>query len=581
MTLFLFIEAESSAGSGHKRLMRIGVIRTAASPCRCGEAVSQGLRALGHEPLLVDSEEIELRLSELAHECDLVIDHTDTLRGRGLFRFVVRALLEAHGARVVGSDARACLLADDKVAAKACLSGAGIPVPPGIAVTTQPWNLPSWLSPPLVIKPAFEHMSRGVHLVNTGQEAYRAAAQLLESLGQPVLLEGYIPGRELAVSLLEGPQGLQVLPPLEWRLGTGGPGFLTEGSKLAEPVGERRDVLRADLPDDLHSEMEALARHAFRALGLRDYARFDIRLSSGGALFFLEANTTPSLEPLEALALSARWAGLEYPALVERMLSAALGRYEALPSAKHPSVRVELPTGPVELEIPEGVHVPPPSSIDLARLLDVRQGEDVLDLGCGSGLLSIAAAKLGARRVVAIDLDPGALQATAQNAHRNGVSDKVEVRAGSWYEPLHRRSSSPGGQEDRFDVIIATPPQTPGLEPFGPKYGGPDGTRHLLAAINGAPAFLKPLRGRLWLMAISLANPPALWRQLRDRFADVTFVRETERPFTAEEYETLQEGLFERLLALRASGHSEFAETKNGGYVFRNLFICATGPRKT
>ena len=53
------------------------------------------------------------------------------------------------------------------------------------------------------------------------------------------------------------------------------------------------------------------------------------------------------------------------------------------------------------------------------------------------------------------------------------------------------------------------------------------------------------------------------------------------RPFTAKEYETLQEGLFEHLLALRASGHSEFAETKNGGYVFRNLFICATGPRKT
>jgi methylase of polypeptide subunit release factors len=347
-----------------------------------------------------------------------------------------------------------------------------------------------------------------------------------------------------------------------------------------EPAGERRDVLRADLPDDLHSEMEALARHAFRALGLRDYARFDIRLSSGGTLFFLEANTTPSLEPLEALALSARWAGLDYPALVERMLSAALRRYEALPSARPQTVRIELPTGPIELEIPEGVHVPPPSSLDLAGFLDVRQGEDVLDLGCGSGLLSIAAAKLGARRVVAIDLDPGALQATGQNAHRNGVSGKVEVRAGSWYEPLHGRSSH-AGERERFDVIIATPPQTPGLEPFGPKYGGLDGTRHLLAAIDGAPAFLKPGRGRLWLMAISLANPSALWNRLHERFTEVNLLRETERPFTVEEYEALQEGLFEHLLALRASGHSEFVETKSGGYVFRNLFICATGPRET
>jgi D-alanine-D-alanine ligase len=580
MILLPLIEAESSARSGHKRLMRIGVIRTAASPCRCGEAVSEGLKTLGHEPLLVDSEEIELRVPELAHECDLVIDHTDTLRGRGLYRFVVRSLLEAHGARIVGSDAKACLLADNKVAAKERLSGAGISVAPGVAVTSKTWRLPTWLRPPLVLKPAFEHMSRGVHLVNTDQEAYGVAAHLLESLGQPILVESYIPGRELAVSLIEGPKGLQVLPPLEWRLGIRGPDFLTERSKLVEPVGERRDVLRADLPDDTHSEMEAMAQHAFRALGLRDYARFDIRLSSGGTLFFLEANTTPSLEPLEALALSAQWAGLDYPALVERMLSAALRRYEALPPERLRPVRIDLPTGPIELQIPEGVHVPPPSSIDLAGLLDVQEGEDVLDLGCGSGFLSIAAAKLGARRVVAIDLDPGALQAAAQNAHRNGVSGKVEIRAGSWYEPLQRRSS-PGGQEDRFDVIIATPPQTPGLEPFGPKYGGTDGTRHLATAIDTAPAFLKPVHGRLWLLAISLANPPALWKHLHEHFTEVRLLRETERHFTGKEYDALQQGLFEHLLCLRASGHSEFTETKNGSYVFRNLFICATGPRET
>ena len=206
--------------------------------------------------MLVDSEEIELRVSELAQECDLVIDHTDTFRGRGLYRFVVRRLLEARGVRVVGSDSNACFLADDKVAAKTCLSGAGIPTPPGVVVTSKTWRLPPWLKPPLVLKPAFEHMSRGVRLVNTDQEAYVVTEHLLESLEQPILLESYIPGRELAVSLLEGPMGLQVLPPLEWRLETTGPGFLTEGFKLEEPVCERRDVLRADLPDDLHSEKE-------------------------------------------------------------------------------------------------------------------------------------------------------------------------------------------------------------------------------------------------------------------------------------------------------------------------------------
>jgi len=55
--------------------MRVGVVRTVGSPCRCAEAIAKGLDALGHEMVLADSEEIELRASELAETCDLVIDH--------------------------------------------------------------------------------------------------------------------------------------------------------------------------------------------------------------------------------------------------------------------------------------------------------------------------------------------------------------------------------------------------------------------------------------------------------------------------------------------------------------------------
>ncbi len=87
---------------GNPNLMRIGIIRTAGSPCRCAEAVSKVLDSLGHHYLIADSEEMELRASEIAHDCDLVIDHTDTFRGRGLFRPLVRLLLENHGARIVG-----------------------------------------------------------------------------------------------------------------------------------------------------------------------------------------------------------------------------------------------------------------------------------------------------------------------------------------------------------------------------------------------------------------------------------------------------------------------------------------------
>ena len=201
-------------------------------------------------------------------------------------------------------------------------------------------------------------------------------------------------------------------------------------------------MMPANLPSGLQEDIEALARRAFEVLGLRDYARFDVRLTQDGTPFFLEANITPSLEMGEAFARSAKWAGLDYPALIERLLSSAQSRYGQFREKGDRHIRIELPTGSVDLEVPEGVHVPPPSSIDLARLLDVRPGETVLDLGCGSGLLSIAAAKLGARQVVAVDIDPRSLAATVHNARRNGVQEKIRVLAGSWFEALREWNQS-------------------------------------------------------------------------------------------------------------------------------------------
>ncbi|MCX5855679.1 MAG: 50S ribosomal protein L11 methyltransferase, partial [Deltaproteobacteria bacterium] len=389
-------------------MMRIAVVHTVGSPCGCAEAVASGLHALGHEVFFVDSEEMELMAGEVSKTCDLVIDHTDTFRGSGVLRPFVRLLLEGYGARIVGSDARACFLADNKIAAKTCLANAGIPVPPGIVVTSKKQTMPCWLKGPAVLKPAFEHMSRGLAFAETEDDIHRGIADLIDRFRQPILVETFISGREFAVSLLEEENGLNMLPPLEWRGQPGGAVVLTEAFKQSDVLEERGDVLRAELSPDLAAELENLSCLAFRALGLRDYARFDIRLSSGGTFHFLEANTTPSLEPFEALALSAQWAGLDYPALVKKMLSAALRRYGRPPFHEEGKICIALPTGPVDLHIPEGVHHPPASTLDLARLLDVREGERVLDLGCGTGLLAIAAVKLGAGRVVATDIDPRA-----------------------------------------------------------------------------------------------------------------------------------------------------------------------------
>jgi len=548
--------------------MRVGIIHTASSPCGCAEAISRGLEVLGHDFLLVDSEQVELCLADLAGRCDLVVDHTDTYRGRGRFRCLVRMILESHGVALVGSEARACALADDKGAAKARLAAAGIPVPPGVLLTSAEETIPPWLHPPYVIKPSAEHMSRGLAVAGSAAEARVRLGDLLARYNQSLLVEQFIPGREFAVSVVDGPRGLEVLPILEWLAEGGETGVLTETFKLRHVLPGRRDAVRADLATAESRDLAELSLAAFRALGLRDYGRFDVRRSPGGVFFFMEANVTPSMEPEEALALSARWAGMDFPALLERILSAALeppsrggpgrGGYDGRAAGR--ARKAEAPGGRSR---PAAVH---PGA---GRLLDVRPGERVLELGCGSGVLSLAATGLGAGRVVAVDLDPAALASTTENAALNGFAGRIETRAGSWFESL--------SEGERFDAIIATPPQTPGRRPFGPRYGGAEGAKHLLAVIDGAPARLDPERGRLWLVAISIANLPAVMDRLRERCASGEIGGETQRPFTAREYDGADEGLFAYLDSLRRRGLAEFHEVFGGEYVFRNLFIRASG----
>ena len=77
--------------------MRIGIVRTVASPCQCAQSVVKGPEALVHEYVLADSEEIEIRALEPNRVYDLVTDQTDTYGGLGLFRPLVRLLFTVLG----------------------------------------------------------------------------------------------------------------------------------------------------------------------------------------------------------------------------------------------------------------------------------------------------------------------------------------------------------------------------------------------------------------------------------------------------------------------------------------------------
>ncbi len=287
--------------------MRIGIVHTVASPCRCHETLVRALGALGHATVLADSEEVPFRAAELAG-LDLVFDQTDTFSGKGVLRPVVRQLLEARGARCVGSDARACFLADDKVATKRVLERASVPTPRGVTAGATPTFLF-----PRVVKPVHEHMSRGLAVVR-GEKDQAAALARLEAAGMAALVEELVPGRELAVSVV----GHETLPIVEWPLA--GVVLDTE-AKRAGP-----DPFAARLDATLAARISSVALRAFDALGLSGWARFDLKLGAGGEPVFLEANTKPSLEPGSPCLVAAAALGLDETRFIERLVATALSR---------------------------------------------------------------------------------------------------------------------------------------------------------------------------------------------------------------------------------------------------------------
>src|SRR5436190_16037704 len=134
-----------------------------------------------------------------------------------------------------------------------------------------------------------------------------------------------------------------------------------------------------------------------------------------------------------------------------------------------------------DLECPAGVQAPAAPSLELLKYLFSVRGKSVLDLGCGTGLFAVAAAKLGAAEVWATDVSPAAIDATRRNAERNGVD--VVAKAGDLFEPVAERT---------FDLIVTVPPQFPApAGTRGPGFGGVDGLRYFESILREAPEHLE------------------------------------------------------------------------------------------
>jgi len=169
-----------------------------------------------------------------------------------------------------------------------------------------------------------------------------------------------------------------------------------------------------------------------------------------------------------------------------------------------------------------GVYEPAEDTFLLADNLDVRGGEQVLELGTGCGLLSILAAKAGAR-VVATDINPAAIECARANAAEKGVADIIDFRLGDLFEPV---------EGECFDLVVFNPPYLP-VEP-GERLGEPlelaweagkDGRRVIDRFLSELPSHIGS-NGRALFVQSSLSNAFETLQLLEANRFKVKMVRE-------------------------------------------------------
>jgi SAM-dependent methyltransferase len=171
-------------------------------------------------------------------------------------------------------------------------------------------------------------------------------------------------------------------------------------------------------------------------------------------------------------------------------------------------------TGPFTLLLSPSVFAPTSTSVALSRALRVQPNETVIDLGCGTGVLSFVAARLGAEHVIGTDLSRDAVALAEQNARRLGLDDRVEFRAGNLFDPI---------RDVRADVIMADVSGVPdslaeatGWFPEG-RGGGPTGAELPIAMLHAMDGHLKP-HTRVYLPTATIQDDVAILSAARAIF---------------------------------------------------------------
>jgi D-alanine-D-alanine ligase len=297
--------------------------------------VCAGLRELGHEVLVLG----------VSHDLAPIKQHVEGFQPHAVFHLLMEfqdvAVYQAHvtgylellRAPYAGCNPRGLLLARDKALSKLLFRVHRIPTP-GFVVFPRERRIrvPKRLDYPRIVKSVDEEASLGIaqaSIVYDEEKLRERVAFVHRRVATDAIAEQYVAGRELTIGVL-GNDRLSTFP--VWEM------FFENLPEGAEPIAtarvkwdlayQRRVGIETgpakDLPPERAAEIARVAKRTYRALGLSGYARIDLRLTEDGRLFVIEANPNPDLTRDEDFARSAAAAGIEYPELLQRIVTLGL-----------------------------------------------------------------------------------------------------------------------------------------------------------------------------------------------------------------------------------------------------------------
>jgi D-alanine-D-alanine ligase len=295
---------------------------------RSAARVQDALERLGHEVIAVDvGPDLVDRLHEAEPDVAFIAVH-----GRDGEDGTLQELLEVMGVPYTGSGVSACIRAADKVLAKHAMRDRGLPTPDFYSFSETAFEalgaaqaLPAIedrLEFPIVVKPAAQGSALGIKFARTAADVPQALVAAF-SYDRKVLLERYIAGRDLAVSIIEdgdraAPHALPIVEAVPQQ-----EDFYDFESRYE--IGRTKFVCPAELAEVVASRASELALATYELLGCRGFGRVDLMLDADSdALYVLEADPVPGLTETSLLPQAADAAGLSFDALIQRILSAAL-----------------------------------------------------------------------------------------------------------------------------------------------------------------------------------------------------------------------------------------------------------------